>query len=1036
MELPDSLVSEVRSGRVVLFLGAGASFGSSTPNENSPPSGLELRDMLSQRFLGGKYGQEPLAWVSELAISATDLGTVQDLIADQFQDLEPGDFYHLLPTFKWRGLVTTNYDRLVERIYERAKEPVQELVPFISNHDRVDEKLRSLRHLGLLKLHGCITRTHDPNLPLILTADQYTTHRTGRDRLFRTFYEWGIENTVVFVGHALQDPDLRAILLEVSRELSVRPRYYLIKPDATQVERDLWAEKRITVLKGTFEGFLNYLDKAIPEAVRPLAQVIDIEHPIEKKFVVYEPLGDSIKDLLFHDVQYIHSGLESEEGSPKRFYKGFDLGWYPILNGLDVKRRLAETVLWDVIMRPEKDRPVISELYVIKAEAGAGKTVFLRRLAWEAATQGEVLCLFARHSCAPHFEAIRELYRVTNERIFLFIDLAADNTSLIANMIEEARRFHVPLTIITAERVNEWNMFCEDISGYVSDEYRLRYLNHDEIEQLVNLLRKHDALGPWLQGKPFEDQVKEFEEKAGRQLLVALHEATMGRPFEEILFDEYNNIYPQQAQNLYLTVCLLNRLNIPVRAGLIARVHGISFTEFQKKLFAPLEHVVQVKRDQATNDFAYVARHPEIAQIVFEMVLTDASDRFNKYVRVLKKLNIAYNTDRESFRKLIQAKALHELFPRYEDVKAIYVGAKEIASGEAYLYQQMANYERIRPDGNYNRAYELLLYAQKLEPRDTSVVHTLAELSRTRALHTPRPIERRKYRNEARSFLKPLLNNPQADRYARHTLVKLAIDDLEDLLKQEESTDRDIDDAIRNVERVLEGARQKYPKDYFLDTSEADFGRLLEDHDRSLMALQSAFNINPRDPYIATRLARIYENKNDIQTAKACLSKALENNRGNKLLNYRYAQILRSIDASDIDNIAYYFKRAFTRWDHNHEAQFWYARYIFENADPEKQKEAKDIFAHLRTVPMSHEARIKLLDSTIENEHQKVFRGTIFRLEVTHGFVTTDGRGDNIFLHKDDIKEATWAKLRAGSRIAFCIGFTFGGPKALRIEAV
>jgi hypothetical protein len=96
----------------VLFLGAGASIGARKPSGQSAPDGTRLRDQLCERFLGGRYKNESLAWVAELAISETDLSTVQDFIADLFRDLEPADFHLLVPTFKWQGLVTTNYDRV------------------------------------------------------------------------------------------------------------------------------------------------------------------------------------------------------------------------------------------------------------------------------------------------------------------------------------------------------------------------------------------------------------------------------------------------------------------------------------------------------------------------------------------------------------------------------------------------------------------------------------------------------------------------------------------------------------------------------------------------------------------------------------------------------------------------------------------------------------------------------------------------------------------------------------------------------------
>ncbi len=983
------------------------------------------------------YAEDSLAWVSELSISSTDLSRVQDFVAGLFADLRPADFHRLLPSFKWRGLATTNYDRLVENVYATAESPAQEFVPFLSNQDRVDEKLRAPEHLALLKLHGCVTRTHDDDLTLILTADQYATHRINRNRLFSMLLEWGAENTVVFVGHGLQDSDLRTILLEVSQQVRSRPRYYLVKPAASQAEKDLWGEKRISVLDGTFEDFLTALDAAIPKGSRVLARAAETEHPIKNKFRVNEPLAGPIKDLLYHDVQYVHPALEYDEGTPERFYKGFDLGWYPIRSGLDVRRRLTDTVLWDVITRLEEDRPTRTELYVVKAEAGAGKTVFLRRVAWEAATQSEALCLFVRPSGYPRFEALRELHRVTGERIFLFVDSAADNVGLISGLLEEARRRDVPLTVITAERVNEWNMSCDDISGYVSDEYELRYLSHRETEDLVALLNDHDAQGPNLRGKPFEEQVRQFEERAGRQLLVALHEATMGRPFEDILMDEYSNVHPQQARSLYLTVCILHRLRVPVRAGLTARVHGIAFTEFQEKFFAPLEHVVRVSENRSTRDFEYVTRHPEIAQIVFQRALSETADRHYEYVRIIKHLNVSFSSDRESFRKLVRARPLHESFPRYEDVAAIFEAAEESAGGEPYLYQQMANYERIRPNGNFVKAYELLQRARELAPHDTSIVHTLAELALTRANNTDRPLERRRLRNEAHSLAQGLLGSSRSGSYARHTLVELAMEDLRDLLADDGATDQDIDDAVRQVERVLERERQQFPEEPRLASAEADFARLLRDHERSLAALKAANAANPRDPYVATRLARVYKDMNDLASAEECLRRALQSNGADKQLNFRYAEVLRAMDPTDTERLAYHFKRAFTSGDNNHEAQFWYARYAFESDDAQKRREAKDIFRRLRNVPMGHGARIRVRDR-ISNGAQapSLFTGTVSRVEVAHGFVSADGRGEDIFLHSNDFDGASWEGLKRGSRVAFHIGFNFGGPLALKTHPI
>lgn len=422
-------------------------------------------------------------------------------------------------------------------------------------------------------------------------------------------------------------------------------------------------------------------------------------------------------------------------------------------NDLDVRRGLAHKLVKDVILRPEEDRPSQAELYVVKAEAGAGKSVLIRRVAWEAATKAGVLCLWGRGTAIPSLEALRELSEAAGERIFLFIDNAADHLSAIRDLLEFVRLRKLRLTLITAERINEWNVRCEALEDYLSDQYQLDYLNRSEIESLVRLLTEHDALGPHLANKSFEERVGESEKRAGRQLLVALHEATHGRPFEDILLDEYESIIPPEAQRLYLTVCILNRLKVPVRAGLISRVHGIPFVEFRERLFKPLEHVVHVVQ-LPWRDYAYQARHSEIAEIVFHQVLTDSVDRFNEYIRVVRALNPLYSVDQEALRAMLRAKYIDDLFPNYEDAKAIYDSARGILGDDAYLLQQRANYERIRPAGNLPLAQTLLDKARQLEPSDSTIVHTLAEVLRARAEASQKALERARLRGEARAVLR------------------------------------------------------------------------------------------------------------------------------------------------------------------------------------------------------------------------------------------------------------------------------------------
>lgn len=1033
LDVPAALIEEIRRGRVVLLLGAGASLGSKNNKGQSPPTGNQLRDALADRFLAGNYKDSPLAWVAELAISETDLARVQDFIAELFSSMQPASFHQSLTTFKWRGIATTNYDLIMETAYG-GKGSLQKIVPCLSDRDRLDEKLRSADNLAYLKLHGCITRTHDTELPLILTVDQYVTHKNGRKYLFTTLEQWALEYPILFIGSSGQDSDLRALLLEVSREPQLRPRFFLLKPGTTETENRFWESKRVTVIDGTLEQMVTTLEAKIPQEIRPLLRARQTDDPIKRRFAVDEDVSSILEDFLANDVEYIHESIAAPVGSAAAFYRGFELGWYPIVNSLDVRRRLVDAILNDVVIRAEEDRPAPTELYAIKAEAGAGKTILLRRLAWDAANVADCLCLYLREFGTLRYEGIKELFRVTQQRIFLFVDGAAEHSTALASLVTNAQRDRLQLTVFTAERMNNWHNGCERLLPVLTDSYDLHYLSRKEIVDLVALLTKHDSLGPHLTGKSTIECVKQFEEQAGRQLLVALHEATLGIPFEDILVDEYNQIQPRAAQDLYLTVCTLNRLNVPVRAGLIARVHGLGFDQFKERLFLPLEHVVKAEQHQGTQDYLYSARHPEIAQIVFDRILRNPQDRYNEYIRILASMNLAYNTDRIALSGMLRAKSLHELFPNYQDVKSLFEAAISIGPKEAPIYQQQANYERIRPNGNLENAEKLLRQARDLDPHNPTLLHTLAEVKRTRAENATERLERAKWRNEARGILRPLLKDAINDRYVKHTMIKLAIDDLRDTLDDSETTDREIDAAVRAVEDLLQRGLQQFPGDHYLLTAESDYSRILKDHERSFEALKKAFAANRRDIYIASRLARLCVERGAIGEAEKILHDALKADRGNHQLNFQYANILRAQENAEHSVLLYHFRRAFTKWDTNFEAQFWFARYAYESKETTERVESKEAFKRLRSAPLPFDLRRKVRDTIRENATSAKCYGTIARLEFAHGFVQRDGMADFIFFHKADCLCVEWTELHTGLRVSFNVGFSFNGPVAINLS--
>lgn len=333
--IPDYLTTQIREGKAVLFLGAGASFDAIDDKDNTPPSGWELGQMLSKQFLGGKYADAPLNQIGEYAISESDLFAVQDFIRCIFEPFKPTKEHLLIPTFRWFGLGTTNYDLLVENAYKAVTGRVQEPALFIDNRDRISDRLRGPNSVPYLKLHGCITRLNNPDCPLILSTDQYIQHKQDRDRLFSMLQDWGVEHPFVFVGHSLQDQDIRAIMLELNALGETRPRYYFVAPGVDEIQSRFWESKyKVTPISATFAEFFKELDTQLSGPFRGLAAASSAgteEFEISERFAVRDwALTAACKQFLKTDVTYVKGITKTEALAPMDFYKGMNKGWSAI----------------------------------------------------------------------------------------------------------------------------------------------------------------------------------------------------------------------------------------------------------------------------------------------------------------------------------------------------------------------------------------------------------------------------------------------------------------------------------------------------------------------------------------------------------------------------------------------------------------------------------------------------------------------------------------------------------------------------------
>lgn len=1036
MPIDANLIEEVKAGRAVLFLGAGASLGAKDSTGNLIPGTNELGGKICEKFLGSSYTDLDFVQTCDYAATARSGRELQRFIRDTLEPFQPADFHKKIPRLHWAGLATTNFDLLVERAYERASDKLQELKPLIHDTPGFMDTLGKGDVL-YLKLHGCLTAYEQVSPGMVYSTERILRHREGRAAQFSQLLEWAKEKTLIFAGYSLRDADLRLLVDEIVRDGDSRPRHYIVKKGVLEYEERYWSERRFTLIDSTFEALLGELDSAIPTSFRKLNVVKSETATSLTKFIAGSRRESAaLLNYLDGGAEHVSTETTSPVETPQKFFNGFDLGWYPIEQDLDFERPLAKSIL-------EEQIAVVSDsasqrLVVLKAHAGAGKSVALRRIAWDAARRLSKLVLFVRGNGYINVQAIQELMALAKEPLFLIVEDITLVAEDVASLIAAAKREKNHLVVIGGARFNEWNIRAQSLENLVSAEYELRYLSRREIDDLLVRLELNDCLGE-LKHLKEEQRVKQLSEVYGRQLLVALHEATRNAQFRDIISDEYKKVSPPAAQLLYADICALHRFGSPVRAGLISRVHGIGFEQFNEKFFKPLEQVVSLEKDERSGDWIYRTRHPYIAEILYAEVFATSEERFDNHIKLISRLNPGYSYDRRIIGDLLRGSKLADSFPDTRMGDAIYEKALSVLGEEPHIYHQKGLYlKRLAGDvGALKHSEAALLKALELAPTDRTIKHSLAELALSRSKLTADSIERVAWRNDAIAKARPLLSSANGS-HAFHTIAKAELLALSDAIESESDAPLSVDlvsEAIKAVEGTIRAGLQRYPGDSHLLSEEASLAQLLENDERAERALRRAFDSNRRSQLIAKRYALVLKARGKIPEAKEVIRQALEHNPGNQDLNFDFAQLLRledpAVDVTDAGRLLSYYQRSFTKGDKNYRAQLLCAR---ELTLAGQHAEARALYEHLKiaAVPFATKSAVRELVKD-ENGDIRRFNGVVAVRHDSYGFVELDSKGIRCYFDAKSMPNDV--ELPAtGTRVSLSLGFSFLGPTARDVQ--
>lgn len=1030
------LAKQILEGKAVLFLGAGASYN--CKNRNSQRigfTGKQLNEKICETFLGDKEvaNEMNLEVASSMAIRTAGRARFDQFLKDLVHEFEPTLEHSLITQFRWKSIFTTNYDEAIEVAYRDNRNSLQKIERVLCDNDSLQHILVQTDRLPLIKIHGCISRPNDRNVPLVIASSDYRRHQDNRSSLYQTLFESLSNDIVIFYGYGLMDANIIGIIDKLDEDGVERSRHIWIDPFMNALKKEFWQSKNLDCREETLESFLIGIGQENQNNLA-LGTMLQNDSCISKLIPSNDRPSKELEAYLHEQLIYLEMNKEIfdqlDTYKNENFYRGNSHDFVWLEKGLDFERTLEKAINTELFQNFEVSNSLF-HFCVINGYAGSGKTVLLKRIAWNAVKNHSAMSFYLKEGGVLDSAFVVQLVELIKEPVILFIDDILEHQHEIFKIKDFAIKGKHKIYVVGTSRSNEWNNEANSLEKLSPLFFSLLDLNDQEIRNLLSKLAEFNAEGG-LKDLNYDDKVHFIRNNSEKQLLVTLLEASHhGQEFAEIIKDEYEGIYNRSAKELYLNICSLHRYGIELRAGMIKRLSGIDFHQFKDKFLKPLELLVVTYFSYSCRDNVYTSRHRDIAQHVYSQAFQNELDKAQQLIKILRFLNTGYDTDSKAIELILKGKALAIEFKDKQLAEQIFNVANEIGLNNSFVWHQKAIYEINHDQPNYEQA---LLYLKHIDPENghydmRTVEHTKANIYRKLALKAQSSDERERYRGISLKLLGDNIRKNPKSSIPYVTKAYVLLDEIKDCTE-----DDVIVDIIKDFETNLAAGFKKFPYDESLSTVEHDFSREINNSPRAITKIKEALRRNSDNVFIVSRYAKFYIASGDYSEARTCMNAFLRNNVNNKEINHLMAfSLIKEDKAANYLKAISYLKKCYSSLDSNYESKFLHACLEYEFGN---EKKALDIFGEL--VSSSVRAHIKNRTSNtiiLPNKSDKYFDGKIVTINDDYGFVKSPNYAENIYVHRTAVEdEDMWEALRSNDEISFSIWFTFRGARVKQLK--
>jgi len=656
------ILGKIKEGKVALFLGAGitCSVGG--------PSGSELSEKIKSFFPNIDQNLTEFMDICQDVIETPpyNRNELEEFIRDIFKKLQPGFSHSELVKYNWGTIFTTNFDDLVELSYRQFN---NRRSCYRINTEKFQVNIADRTKIYLFKIMGCMEALEKNSSCMVLTRSDYNKSIITRQEYFNLLSDFVKNGTMLFIGYSFKD----RIVLEIMDELKQiygedrLPWSYAIFKDIQLDKKEVYkfSSRKIIPIKGSVDDVLKFF-KENYNFDRSKRKHINIK--IDGQTI---NISDAeFRQLSEHFIILNESKINEDPGNMDDFFKGINNRFSVFKEKWDFQRDIYYK---NDYKRVINNRPlegciksrVFNELrnynvegntiIIITGMAGIGKTVLLRRLAYDVYTSGIAPVIFIKSS-RTNFDYrllssfIEKINFKFNEKIpldkkvnpikplIIFDDASAmlKHVSTLNNYLASRGRSAL---IVAASRKNEWEAQFKD------HLFKIPMMNIFEVEETLDAGEKEDIIKHLFElkyitsrGIRWDEMLdKEFENSFFATIYTLVDPAK--RSLNQIIKDQYLEL-DDFTQRLFRNICLFHQFNVSINIELLVRSLEVTYETFYEIVKRSANKVIFEEIDEDGN-ILYRTHHSIIARRTIEFFQEDAEAQKEAFIEIFEKCNFS-----------------------------------------------------------------------------------------------------------------------------------------------------------------------------------------------------------------------------------------------------------------------------------------------------------------------------------------------------------------------------------------------------------